>query len=103
MDSLATRARVRFAFTCASSLRASTDASWERSTLLSSSRSTCPCRTTAPDSKWMADTSPGASLLSVTPFAGAMLPTASSDSCQVSCRDTKEPTASGGGPAFSMA
>ncbi len=99
----ATSLRVRWAVLSASSSRAFSEASCARSTLASSSISTCPARTFAPDSKRMERTTPGLSLLMVTPRAAATLPTVSNTESQVPCVATSVPTASGGGPAASAA
>ena len=67
-------ARVRVAVVEAKFCRARRDASCARSTLASSSTSTWPARTFAPDSNRMARTTPGISLLIVTPRPAATLP-----------------------------
>ena len=91
--------RVRVAEAVARSRRACNDDSCARSTLASSSTRTWPGRTFAPESKRMARTSPGTSLLIVTPRPAATLPTDSSSDSHSAPFATAAPTASGGGPA----
>ena len=57
--------------------------------------------TSCPDSKWMAVTTPGDSLLTATPRTAATVPTAEMVPSHDSSVATAVPTTSGGGPIFS--
>ncbi len=97
----ATSARDRLSEMPARSSRARVEASWARSTPLSSSTSTSPSWTICPDSKWIRDTTPAASLLTATPRTATMLPTAESVPSQDCAWASEVLTTSGGGPDFS--
>jgi hypothetical protein len=77
--------RARLAETRARLAWACSEASSARSTRLSSSTKTCPRCTVCPDWNLIAVTTPAASLLTVTPRAGEMVPTEKSLFSQVSC------------------
>ncbi|MFO7177141.1 MAG: hypothetical protein DIU78_000450 [Pseudomonadota bacterium] len=97
-----TSARERFAEISARARRARVEPSCARSTLVSSSSSTCPRFTIAPESKWSFVTTPGTSLPSTTPWAETTLPTAVMVRSHVCRSAAAAPMASGGGPAFSI-
>src|SRR5688572_12155492 len=98
-----TSLRERSAWTLAYLRRATTEASWARSTSASSSTRIWPFFTTWPESKRMALTTPAASLAMVTPRPVVMVPTAESRSSQVCSAATPDETISGGGPVLANA